>query len=201
MLGVFASLGFLSKYLFIYLLLAIVLLFIYSIFIKKNKKFDFKYLISLEVFMVLLVPHIIWLTNNDYITISYGLARSGLESTSLLDHILHPLTFLVKQFGILIPFFIMSFFLIKKFKFKILFRDKKLLFLIFINLMPIGLMFLTSMITGSKIRTMWMTPFYLFIGVLIVYIFQAQINLKKLNNFILIFIILFIFSPFAYAYI
>ena len=201
LLGVFASLGFLSKYLFIYLLLAIVLLFIYSIFIKKNKKFDFKYLISLEVFMVLLVPHIIWLTNNDYITISYGLARSGLESTSLLDHILHPLTFLVKQFGILIPFFIMSFFLIKKFKFKILFRDKKLLFLIFINLMPIGLMFLTSMITGSKIRTMWMTPFYLFIGVLIVYIFQAQINLKKLNNFISIFIILFIFSPFAYAYI
>jgi 4-amino-4-deoxy-L-arabinose transferase-like glycosyltransferase len=201
LLGVFASLGFLSKYLFIYLLLAIVLLFIYSIFFKKNKKFDFKYLISLEVFMVLLVPHIIWLTNNDYITISYGLARSGLESTSLLDHILHPLTFLVKQFGILIPFFIMSFFLIKKFKFKILFRDKKLLFLIFINLMPIGLMFLTSMITGSEIRTMWMTPFYLFIGVLIVYIFQAQINLKKLNNFISIFIILFIFSPFAYAYI
>ena len=201
LLGVFASLGFLSKYLFIYLLLAIVLLFIYSIFFKKNKKFDFKYLISLEVFMVLLVPHIIWLTNNDYITISYGLARSGLESTSLLDHILHPLTFLVKQFGILIPFFIMSFFLIKKFKFKILFRDKKLLFLIFINLMPIGLMFLTSMITGSEIRTMWLTPFYLFFGVLIVYIFQAQINLKKLNSFILVFLFLFTFSPFVYTYI
>ena len=62
-------------------------------------------------------------------------------------------------------------------------------------------MFLTSMLTGSKIRTMWMTPFYLFFGVLVVYIFQAQINLKKLNNFILAFIILFIFSPFAYAYI
>ena len=63
-------------------------------------------------------------------------------------------------------------------------KDKKLLFLIFINLVPIGLMFLTSMLTGSKIRTMWMTPFYLFFGVLIVYIFQAQINLKKLNGFI-----------------
>ena len=95
----------------------------------------------------------------------------------------------------------MSFFLIKKFKFKISLKDKKLLFLIFINLVPIGLMFLTSMLTGSKIRTMWMTPFYLFFGVLIVYIFQAQINLKKLNSFISVFIILFIFSPFAYAYI
>ena len=95
----------------------------------------------------------------------------------------------------------MSFFLVNKFKFKISLKDKKLLFLIFINLVPVCLMFLTSMLTGSKIRTMWMTPFYLFFGVLIVYIFQTQINLKKLNGFISIFLILFIFSPFVYAYI
>jgi 4-amino-4-deoxy-L-arabinose transferase-like glycosyltransferase len=200
-LGIFAAIGFLSKYLFIYLLIAIDLLFFYIIFIKRYKKFDFKYLISLEVFIVLLVPHLIWLTNNDYITITYGLARTGLENSSLLDHIIHPLIFLGKQTGILIPFFIMSFFLFQKFRFKISLRDKKLLFLMFINLVPIGLMFLTSMLTGSKIRTMWMTPFYLFFGVLIVYIFQAQINLKKLNGFISVFLILFTFSPFAYAYI
>jgi 4-amino-4-deoxy-L-arabinose transferase-like glycosyltransferase len=200
-LGVFSAIGFLSKYLFIYLLLAIDILFFYVIFIKKQKKFDFKYLISLEVFIVLLVPHLIWLTNNDYATITYGLARTGLENTNLFDHLIYPLIFLCKQTIILIPFFIMSFFLIKKFKFKILLKDRKLLFLIFINLIPIGLMFLTSMLTGSKIRTMWMTPFYLFFGVLIIYIFQAQINLKKLNGFISTFLILFIFSPFAYAYI
>ena len=200
-LGVFAAIGFLSKYLFIYLLVAIDLLFFYVIFIKKNKKFDFKYLISLEFFIVLLVPHLIWLTNNDYVTITYGLARTGLENSSFLDHIIYPLIFLGKQIGILIPFFIMSFFLIKKFKSKISLKDKKLLFLVFINLVPIALMFLTSMLTGSKIRTMWMTPFYLFFGVLVVYIFQAQINLKKLNGFISAFLILFIFSPFAYAYI
>jgi hypothetical protein len=147
------------------------------------------------------VPHLIWLTNNEYITITYGLARTGLENSSLLDHIIYPLMFLGKQIGILIPFFIMSFFLVKKFKFKISLKDKKLLFLIFVNLVPIGLMFLTSMLTGSKIRTMWMTPFYLFFGVLIVYIFQAQINLKRLNSFILAFLILFIFSPFTYIYI
>ena len=200
-LGAFAAIGFLSKYLFIYLLVAIDLLFFYVIFIKKYKKFDFKYLISLEVFIVLLVPHLIWLTNNDYITITYGLARTGLESSSLLDHITYPLIFLGKQLVILIPFFIMSFFLIKKFRFKISLKDKKLLFLIFVNFVPIGLMFLTSMLTGSKIRTMWMTPFYLFFGVLIVYVFQKQINLKKLSNFISAFLILFIFSPFVYAYI
>ena len=200
-LGVFAAIGFLSKYLFIYLLIAIDLLFFYAIFIKKYKKFDFKYLISLEVFIIFLVPHLIWLTNNDYVTVTYGLTRTGLENSSFLDHIIYPLIFLGKQAGILIPFFIMSFFLVQKLKFKISLKDKKLLFLIFVNLIPIGLMFLTSMLTGSKIRTMWMTPFYLFLGVLVVYIFQKQINLKRLNRFISAFIILFIFSPFAYAYI
>ena len=200
-LGMFAAIGFLSKYLFIYLLVAIDTLFFYVIFITKYKKFDFKYLISLEVFIVLLVPHLIWLANNDYATITYGLTRAGLENSSLLDHIIYPLIFLIKQIGILIPFFVMSFFLVKKFKFKISLKDKKLLFLVFINLVPIGLMFLTSMITGSKIRTMWMTPFYLFFGVLIVYIFQAQINLKKLKGFLSSFVILFTVSLFSYAYI
>ena len=57
------------------------------------------------------------------------------------------------------------------------------------------------MIMGVKIRTMWMTPFYLFFGVLVIYIFQSQINLNKLKGFTAVFIILFIFSPFAYAYV
>ena len=201
LLGVFAAIGFLSKYLFVYLLLSIFLFFIFLIFIKKNKKFDFKYLISLEVFIVLLIPHIIWLINNDYITVTYGLARVGLENYNLLNHVIFPLTFLGKQIGILFPLFLMSFFLIKKFKLRLSPKDKKLLFLIVINLIPIILIFLTSMITGSKIRTMWMTPFYLFSGVFVVYVFQAGINLKKLNSFILIFLTLFLISPFAYAYI
>ena len=201
LIGIFAAIGFLSKYLFVYLLIAIDFLFFYIIFIKKEKKLDYKYLISFVVFLVLLVPHLIWLINNDYITITYGLGRTGLENSNFLNHLTHPLLFLGKQIGILIPFFIMFFLLIKKFKFKINLKDKKLLFLIFINLIPVVLMFLTSMLTGSKIRTMWMTPFYLFMGVLIVYIFQSQINLKKLRNFIIAFIILFILSPFTYAYI
>ena len=80
-------------------------------------------------------------------------------------------------------------------------KDNKLLFLLAINIVPIVMVFLTSMIMGVKIRTMWMTPFYLFFGVLAIYIFQSQINLNKLRGFTAAFVILFIFSPFAYAYI
>ena len=196
--GLFAALGVLSKYLFIYLLVAIDIFFIYLIV---NKKINFKCLISLVTFVLVLLPHLIWLENNDYTTITYALQRTGLEQSPLVAHIVQPLIFLVKQLGILMPFFVMLLFIVSKFKTKSNFKDKKLLFLLTINIVPIILMFLTSMTMGVKIRTMWMTPFYLFMGVLFVYIFQKTINLNKLKYFFSLFLILFIFSPFAYYYV
>ena len=201
LVGLFAAIGFLSKYLFIYLLISIDLLFIYLIFIKKTKKFDFKYLITIEVFVVLMVPHLIWLFNNDFITIVYGLNRTGLEGTGIIDHLKYPLIFLFKQLGILIPFFFLICLLVKRIKYKINLKDKKLLFLLFVNIAPFFLILITSVLTGSKIRTMWMTPFYLFFGVLFVYLFQSQINPKKINSFLYGFLFLFFISPVFYSYV
>ena len=201
LLGLFAAIGFLSKYLFFYLLVSITLLFLYSIFYKKIKKFDLKYFIILEVFVVLLIPHLIWLHENDYVTISYGLKRTGLEQSGNFDNIKLPIIFLLKQLGILIPFFILNLFLIKKFRFKINFSDKKFIFLFFVNLLPIILIILTSAVTGSKIRTMWMTPFYLFFGVMFIYFLKSQINIKKISSFLVVFVILFFSSPIIYSYI
>ena len=198
LLGLFAGFGFLSKYLFIYLGIAIDVFLLYMII---KKKINFKCLISFIPFLIVLLPHLVWLTENNYITITYGLHRTGAEDPNILNHIKHPLIFLGKQIGILIPLFLMLLFLNFRFKIKSNFKDNKLLFLLVINIIPIVLMFLTSMIMGVKIRTMWMTPFYLFFGVLIIYIFQSQINLKKLKSFLSAFLILFVFSPFAYAYI
>ena len=201
LLGAAAAFGILSKYLFIYLLVAIDLLFAYLIFFKKSKKFDFKYLVSLEVFFVILIPHIIWLFNNDFITIKYGFARAGLDEGQIMNHLKYPLIFTLKQIGILIPFLILVWLLIKKIPKKLNLKDEKLLFLIFINLVPIVLVFMTALITGSKIRTMWMTPFYLFFGTLFIYLLKNQINIKKLNSFLIGFIFLFLLSPILYGYV
>jgi len=200
-LGTVAALGILSKYLFLYLLFTIDLFFAYLIFIKKSKKFDFKYLLSLEIFIVILIPHIIWLFNNDFITIKYGFVRAGLDDGQILNHIKYPLIFTLKQIGILIPFLFLIWLLIKKIPKKFNFRDDKLLFLIFINIIPIILVFLTSVITGSKIRTMWMTPFYLFFGTLFIYLLKNQINLKKMKSFLIGFVFLFLLTPILYSYI
>ena len=199
LLGLFAGLGILSKYLFIYLIIGIKLVFIY--FLRKGKKIKFShYFIAGPITLIILLPHLIWLTENNYITITYGLQRTG-GVGGFLDHLIYPLVFLGKQIGLLIPFLLMCYFLIKKVKFKINFKDKNLVFLLLTTIVPIFLMLLTSMIMGAKIRTMWMTPFYLFAGTLIIYIFKSQINLNKLKSFATVFLILFLFSPFTYAYV
>jgi len=199
LLGVFAGLGVLSKYLFVYLLIGINLFFIYHI--KKNKKFDFKYFIPIVVFLLVLSPHLLWLVDNDYRTISYGLKRASLESSTLLNHLIYPLKFILKQIGTLLPFFLFLSLILKKFKFKINHRDEKSIFLIFITIVPILLVFLTSLIFAANIRTMWMTPFYLFSGLFFIYHFKNNINLNFLKRFIYSFLFIFILSPAAYLYI
>ena len=196
--GLFAGLGVLSKYLFVYLILAIDLFFIYMIV---KKKINYRCLVSLIPFFLVLLPHLIWLTENNYITINYGLQRAGTSDPNFLNHIKNPLIYLVKQIGILIPFFAMLLFAVSKFKPKFNLKDRKLIFLLIINIAPLVLIFLTSIILGARIRTMWMTPFYLFSAVLLIYIFQNKIILNKLKSFFIVFFIFFIISPIAYSYV
>ena len=198
LLGVFAGFGFLSKYLFIYLGLAIDFYLVYKIV---KKEINLKCLISLIPFLLIIFPHLVWLNENNYITITYGLKRTGATDQGILDHIIFPIIFLAKQIVILIPFFLMIFFLNQKSKITFNIKDEKLIFLLAINLLPILLILITSLLLGAKIRTMWMTPFYIFLGLLSIYIIQSNIQLAKLKNFMTTFIILFFLSPFIYGYI
>ncbi len=196
LLGLFAGLGILSKYLFVYLLVGIKFLFIYLAIKKKRVRF-LNLLIAGFVTILIIAPHINWLINNNYITITYGLLRTG-GIGSLFDHISFPLIFIGKQLGLLIPFFFLGLFLIKRIKIKINYKDEKLVFLFFTTIFPILLVFLTSVIMGAKIRTMWMTPFYLFFGLLLVYFFQKDIYEKNLKRFSGFFLLLFFISPITY---
>ncbi len=199
LMGIFMSFGFLTKYLFIYLILAIKIIFIIRII--KTKTFNLKLLIPGIIFIIILTPHLIWLFQNNFVTVTYGLGRTGMEEAGFINHILNPLIFLIKQIGILIPVLIMlfTFIKIKKVNLKNLKKDKS--FLLLINILPILLMLFTSIISGAKIRTMWMTPFYLFLGVLLVQIFNEQLNKYNLKKFLVTFVIFFILSPASYSYI
>ena len=194
--GIFSALGFLSKYIFIYLLISLFIYFILNL--KKFKKFIPYYFLSILISLLLLIPHFIWLIENNFATIFYGIARSGLSEFIIFNHFINPLIFFIKQILILIPFFVMIFAMLKKVKLKINIKNKKILFLISINLIPFFLILVTSIITGAKIRTMWMTPFYLFLGTLCLEIIRSNIELKNLKRFYYVFLFFFILSPTLY---
>ena len=72
------------------------------------------YFLSIAISLIILIPHFIWLFDNNFITITYGLNRSGLLEFSILNHLINPTIFLVKQVLILLPFFLMLFVILKK---------------------------------------------------------------------------------------
>ncbi len=199
LMGIFISLGFLTKYLFLYLIIAIKIAFIIEIM--KNKKFHLSYLIPGFIFIIFLIPHLFWLIENNFASILYAVQRTGIQEGNFLPNISNPIIFILKQIGIMAPLLIIFFFLINKRNLNFFKIRKKNLFLLIINLIPIILIFFTSVITGAKIRSMWMTPFYLFLGVLLVYSFQDFILKKNFSKFLTTFLIFYILSPLTYAYV
>ena len=196
-LGVFAALGFLTKYIFVYLLIS---LFFYLIFILTKKKIiNFKFLYALLIFFLITAPHFKWLIQNDFTTLYYALKRGGLNEFNIYNHLLNPIKFLINQITILLPFLLLIYFLIKKIKIRLPLNNEKFIFLLFSFLLPFLLILITSIITGSRIRTMWMIPFYSLIGIFFIFLYQDQINLKKSKNFIFLLIIFLVLSPILYS--
>ena len=196
-LGTFSALGFLTKYIFAYLLIS---LFFYLIFISSNKKkINFNFLYALLTFFLITAPHFQWLIQNDFTTIYYALKRGGLNEVGIYNHLLNPFKFLINQITVILPFLLLIYFLIKKVKIKIPLNDEKFIFLIFTFLLPFLLILITSLITGSRVRTVWMIPFYSLIGIFFIFLYHNHLNFKKLKNFHILLILFLIVSPTLYS--
>ncbi len=196
-LGVFSALGFLTKYIFTYLLISLFFYLVFIFLIKKKTYFNSLY--ALLTFFLITLPHFQWLIQNDFTTIYYAVKRGGLNEFNIYNHLLNPLKFLTSQIAISLPFLLLGYFLIKKIKIKLPFNNEKFIFLIFSFILPFFLILITSIISGSRIRTMWMIPFYSLIGVFFIFLYQDQINLKKLKKFYIILIIFLVISPTLYS--
>ena len=120
--GIFSASGFLSKYLFIYILVALFIFFIFNF--KKYKKSLNGYFLSIIISLIILIPHFLWLIENNFVTVLYGLDRSGVSEFNLINNFKNPLIFIFKQLIILTPF-LMIYVIIKKIKFKINIKIKK----------------------------------------------------------------------------
>ncbi len=200
--GLISALGILTHYSFVFLILGLFIFFIF--FVKKNEKKIYLFILSFALFIFFISPHLLWLIDNNYITIDYALNRSSINTKNFTDHFFNPFVFIFKQLGMLIVFLVVfcSLLRLKKLKQSLKsLKDKKSKYLFCVTILPLIIVFGVSIVTGAKIRTMWMSSFYLFFGVFFFYHFKDLIDLKKIKNFVYIFLFIFILSPATYLYI
>ena len=66
----------------------------FIIWLTKQKKFNLQYIIPVAIFFILISPHLIWLVENNYITLTYALHRIATDVPNYLNHLYYPLIFL-----------------------------------------------------------------------------------------------------------
>ncbi|MBN2162012.1 MAG: glycosyltransferase family 39 protein [Pontiellaceae bacterium] len=106
-LGICIALGALTKYIAVFLLAPLFAAWWQRGELKKALTSPGLYLAGILSILVFL-PHLIWMKNHDWITITYGLRRGAEEETLWWHHLWNPLEFLLTQAAILAPVIIVA---------------------------------------------------------------------------------------------
>jgi hypothetical protein len=145
----------LSKYFGIVLLLSI---FSFVFFSNKLKKYLIFMFFSLIFVSIILFPHIIWLFQNDFLSLKYASNRHHDQ------YFFTALFFILTQLLIFLPLFWIGKKILK-------IKNKKYtqsdLFVIFVFILPFTITIILGIITNSEIKFRFATPFWGCIGILI----------------------------------
>lgn len=186
--GVFAGLGMMAKYYTAALLFAMALF----LFIDPENRKQFMTRApywGLLTFIIIILPHSIWLFFHDFITVTYVFQRTSSEP-SWLNHIFFPAQFAWQQWEAFLPALVL---------FAVLFIGKKpsvtpekksvshfdKTFLLYVGLGPFLLTILLSLLLGIKLRAGWGMPLLSLWGILLVGLIQPYITQAKLQRFLI----------------
>jgi len=127
--------------------------------------------------VILLVPHVLWLLETDFLTLQYAASRSK-PALSLFDHIFNPLNFLGAQIGnhaglVLVALAGLGFTGWKGLRGR---RTEAVhplpprqdRFLLWFACVPLAVVLLASLLTGNEFEHMWGTPMFVLSGILAV---------------------------------
>jgi len=185
--GLFAGLGVMTKY---YTLVLVASLFLFLILHKENRKhfFTLPPYLGLTVFLLVCLPHVVWLFSHDFITVRYMLERTSSNaplSKHLANHFIFPAQFLSQQLQVLLPVIIPC---------ALLFIGKKplrslnrinitsfhRLFLFYAAGMPLLLTLMLSLLFGITLRAGWGMPLLSTAGIIIMIILQPRLSPAKI---------------------
>lgn len=198
MAGVFTGLGFLSKYIFLFLLITIAVMMIAVKAFRPRLATIGPYCGALAALAVV-SPHLLWVLDSGFATVAYGLQSADAGTHS---QIYYPLKFLITQPLILIPLLVMLVALKTKEReaaeFEAFQTPEKGQFLLFITLGPFLMMVGVALVFGLRLRSMWGTPLFLFSGVALVYFFSNRLTTARFHRFFAVVFVFFCLSLTVY---
>lgn len=139
----------------------------------------------LALFFLLITPHLIWLYQHDFITLTYAAEISSdytLKKT-WLNHITHPWGFLVNSLIDIAGLFILLWPFYKQKKTDLSINSFQFQFLIFIGLGPLLVSFLLCILTGDYFPPRWSTPYFFTFGILAIIFLKPAVSKKQLKQF------------------
>jgi len=195
--GLFAGLNLFNKYTSVFLFASMAFFMLYNANARQKLK-TFKPYFAVIVCFVVILPHLLWLYQTDFMPLSYFVGRGAnndFVKLPFLGHIVYPLKFLGAQI-----LFALGTFLVyaaacrkeKKLQVKATTMQKD--FLLILGLMPLALMLLVAFISGNKLKSMWGFPCLYLIGVLLFTFRPVKLTDKfKKKMYIGVYALMFLF--------
>ena len=125
--------------------------------------------LAIVIAFVVAAPHLLWLVQNDFLPFRYAEARAA-PSSGLLDHVRHPLQFVIGQLAFLLPALAIAVPLfvprVDRAPAAVDAYDRRIITLLAFG--PGAAVILLSLVTGRGAIAMWGYPLWQFVGLWIV---------------------------------
>lgn len=177
-LGLAVGLGMLSKYTLVFLLVPLLAFLVLRPRARRCWAGPGPYLAAL-VALAVFTPHLVWMVQNDFVTVRYGLERSD-GGGGWLKHLKNPLLFALSQWGRLLPVFFL-FLPLLSWRFWH-WRRRALMpgqffdrdYLLAAVLGPVALHLLLSLVSGAQLREIWGSPLWPYTGLLVLFLLRID---------------------------
>lgn len=206
LVGLFSGLALMAKY-FVAILFIFILLFpIISPQARKSLSCR-KLLLAFLVFLLVILPHTIWLTFHHFITAKYALFRTY-TSITWINHFKFVWLFGTSYlFAFILPFLLFATLWLGKKSKKEIIAEKKALsasdrqFLLWFGIGPFCLVLLLSLTTGMALHSGWGQPLTSLWGLILVAYIQPSLTKKNFYRFLAIFLGLFAIGIAGYTFV
>ena len=199
--GLFAGLSFMTKYYGVVLFAPMGLVVLFSPQGRASFKKAGMYLAVL-VFILLSLPNLIWLYQNEFVAFSYALGRANLDSEVVRKGLSFRFSKFFEVIGASIEMAIPPFIAFALIFFKRSWRGAAApffgkFFLGAVALGPLTLTFLFALLTGGDVKTSWLTPCYTWTGAFLFYTWNPSISIRQAGLFS-VFTVIFVFACLVY---